>query len=102
MLKKQEQEPTTIMREKRSNTFKLLIDRNNRNTFLRKFKVEVDVVKNGDEVIKITGDTTGAPYNFEFLAPNLFKKMGSSIDRATVTVKSSITTKMFCFDCFLV
>ena len=26
------------------------------------------------------------PYNFEFLAPNLFKKMGSSIDRATVTV----------------
>ena len=33
------------------------------------------------------------PYNFEFLAPNLFKKIGSSIDRATVTVKSSITTK---------
>jgi len=72
--------------EKRSNTFKLFIDRNNRNTFLRKFKVEFDVVKDGDEVMKITGDTTGAPYNFEFLAPNLFKKMGSSLDRATVTV----------------
>lgn len=72
--------------EKRSNTFKLFIDRNNRNTFLRKFKVEFDVVKDGAEVIKITGDTTGAPYNFEFLAPNLFKKMGSSLDRATVTV----------------
>ena len=47
--------------KKRSNPFKLFIDRNNRNTFLHRFQVELDVVKDGDEVIKITGDTTGAP-----------------------------------------
>ena len=68
----------TIMREKRSNTFKLLIDRNNRNTFLRKFKVEFDVVKDGDEVITITGDTTGAPYNFEFFAPTCSRKWAAA------------------------
>ena len=41
--------------------FKLFIDRNNRNIFLHRFQVELDVVKDGDEVIKITGDTTSAP-----------------------------------------
>ena len=65
---------------------KISADRVNKNALISKFKVEFDVVKDDDEVIQITGDTTSAPYNFEFLAPNLFKKMGSSIDRATVTV----------------
>ena len=78
MLKKQEQEPTTIMREKRSNTFKLLIDRNNRNTFLRKFKVEFDVVKDGDEVIKITADTTGAPTTLSSSPPTCSRRLAAA------------------------
>ena len=73
---------------KRQGHMKISVDRVNKNALISKFKVEFDVVKDDDEVIQIqiTGDTTSAPYNFEFLAPNLFKKMGSSIDRATVTV----------------
>ena len=43
------------------------VDRVNKNSLISKFKIQ------------ITGDTTSAPYNFEFLAPNLFKKMGSSM-----------------------
>ena len=52
---------------------KISVDRVNKNALISKFKVEFDVVKDDDEVIQIqiTGDTTSAPYNFEFLAPNL-------------------------------
>ena len=58
----------------RQGHLRISVDRVNKNSLISKFKIQ------------ITGDTTSAPYNFEFLAPNLFKKMGSSIDRATVTV----------------
>ena len=66
---------------KRQGHMKISVDRVNKNALISKFKVEFDVVKDDDEVIQIqiTGDTTSAPYNFEFLAPNLFKKMGSSM-----------------------
>ena len=58
---------------KRQGHMKISVDRVNKNALISKFKVEFDVVKDDDEVIQIqiTGDTTSAPYNFEFLAPNL-------------------------------
>merc|ERR1719295_1876942 len=59
----------------RTNNFKLFIDRNNRNFLLRKFKINFDVVKDGQKVIDISGDTTTAPYQFSFSAPNLFERL---------------------------
>merc|ERR1719431_1660815 len=52
----------------RTNNFKLFIDRNNRNFILRKFKVNFDVVKDGQKVIDISGNTVDSPYQFSFSA----------------------------------
>ena len=51
----------------RQGHMRISVDRVNKNSLISKFKIQ------------ITGDTTSAPYNFEFLAPNLFKTMGSSM-----------------------
>merc|ERR1711988_833855 len=40
----------------RTNNFKLFIDRHNRNFLLRKFKINFDVVKDGNKVIDISGN----------------------------------------------
>merc|ERR1712115_569820 len=55
----------------RTNNFKLFIDRHNRNFLLRKFKINFDVVKDGNKVIDISGNTVDAPYQFSASAPNL-------------------------------
>merc|ERR1712177_56922 len=57
----------------RTNTFKITIDKNQRNAFLRKFKIEFDITKDGAHVLDIVADTTVSPYNFNFRAPNLFR-----------------------------
>ena len=43
----------------RQGHLRISVDRVNKNSLISKFKIQ------------ITGDTTSAPYNFEFLAPNL-------------------------------
>merc|ERR1712002_755577 len=48
----------------RTNNFKLFIDRHNRNFLLRKFKINFDVVKDGQKVIDISGNTVDSPYQF--------------------------------------
>merc|ERR1711994_433039 len=58
----------------RTNNFKLFIDRHNRNFLLRKFKINFDVVKDGNKVIDISGNTVDAPYQFSASAPNLFER----------------------------
>merc|ERR1719348_1764325 len=70
----------------RTNTFKITIDRNQRSTFLRKFKIEFDITKDGAHVLDIVADTTVSPYNFNFRAPNLFQKLGFPQEAITVTV----------------
>merc|ERR1712212_792487 len=55
----------------RTNNFKLFIDRHNRNFLLRKFKINFDVVKDGQKVIDISGNTVDSPYQFSVSAPNL-------------------------------
>merc|ERR1712177_114013 len=70
----------------RTNTFKITIDKNQRNAFLRKFKIEFDITKDGAHVLDIVADTTVSPYNFNFRAPNLFRKLGFPQEAITVTV----------------
>merc|ERR1711990_1015878 len=59
----------------RTNNFKLFIDRNNRNFLLRKFKINFDVVKDGQKVVDISGNTVDSPYQFSVSAPNLFERL---------------------------
>merc|ERR1719184_225832 len=70
----------------RTNNFKLFIDRNNRNFLLRKFKINFDVVKDGQKVVDISGDTTTAPYQFSFSAPNLFERLNIAQNPLTLTI----------------
>merc|ERR1712168_1628892 len=65
---------------------KLFIDRNNRNFILRKFKINFDVVKDGQKVIDISGDTATAPYQFSFSAPNLFERLNIAQNPLTLTI----------------
>merc|ERR1712158_32572 len=70
----------------RTNNFKLFIDRNNRNFLLRKFKINFDVVKDGQKVIDISGNTVDSPYQFSFSAPNLFERLNIAQNPLTLTI----------------
>merc|ERR1712088_495516 len=70
----------------RTNNFKLFIDRNNRNFLLRKFKINFDVVKDGQKVIDISGNTVNSPYQFSFSAPNLFERLNIAQNPLTLTI----------------
>merc|ERR1712055_775442 len=70
----------------RTNNFKLFIDRHNRNFLLRKFKINFDVVKDGNKVIDISGNTVDAPYQFSASAPNLFERPNIAQNPLTMTI----------------
>merc|ERR1712088_690677 len=70
----------------RTNNFKLFIDRNNRNFLLRKFKINFDVVKDGQKVIDISGNTVNSPYQFSASAPNLFERLNIAQNPITLTI----------------
>merc|ERR1711988_2042578 len=70
----------------RTNNFKLFIDRHNRNFLLRKFKINFDVVKDGNKVIDISGNTVDAPYQFSASAPNLFERLNIAQNPLTMTI----------------
>merc|ERR1719266_583103 len=70
----------------RTNTFKLFIDKNNRNFLLRKFKIDFEVVKDGQKVVDISGNTVDKPYQFSFSAPNLFERLNIAQNPLTVTI----------------
>ena len=59
--------PTMKVFNERQGHMRISVDRVNKNSLISKFKIQ------------ITGDTTSSPYNYEFLAPHLFKTMGSSM-----------------------
>merc|ERR1712088_1008971 len=70
----------------RTNNFKLFIDRHNRNFLLRKFKINFDVVKDGNKVVDISGNTVDAPYQFSASAPNLFERLNIAQNPLTMTI----------------
>merc|ERR1711936_1472296 len=70
----------------RTNNFKLFIDRHNRNFLLRKFKINFDVVKDGQKVVDISGNTVDAPYQFSVSAPNLFERLNIRQNPITLTI----------------
>merc|ERR1711963_1031627 len=70
----------------RTNNFKLFIDRNNRNFLLRKFKINFDVVKDGQKVVDISGNTVDSPYQFSVSAPNLFERLNIRQNPITLTI----------------
>merc|ERR1712107_913116 len=70
----------------RTNNFKLFIDRHNRNFLLRKFKINFDVVKDGNKVIDISGNTVDAPYQFSASAPNLFERLNIAQNPLTMII----------------
>jgi len=71
----------------RTNKFKLHIDKKRRNILFRKFKIEFEVVKDGNKVLDLKADTTGAVYEFEFTAPNLLERMHVGVPSITASVE---------------
>merc|ERR1711910_39656 len=56
------------------------------NFLLRKFKINFDVVKDGNKVIDISGNTVDAPYQFSASAPNLFERLNIAQNPLTMTI----------------
>ena len=71
---------------KRTNTIRMYVDKNNKNSLFNKFKFDFDVTKDGVKVIHIIADTTGTPYMLTFDAPNFFKKMNLPQQTRTLSV----------------
>jgi len=70
----------------RTNTIKIFVDKVNRNALLPKFKIDFDVVKDGNAVVDIIADTTAPTYKFQFKAPNFLRKVGIAQDDLTLTI----------------
>merc|ERR1719295_1559302 len=52
----------------RHNQLKVFVDRKNKNKLAQKFKVEINLQKEGAEVVDFKADTTVSPYEFKFKA----------------------------------
>merc|ERR1711887_111601 len=67
----------------RNNKVKIFVNKKNKNLLAPKFRIEVNLQKDGEQVVDLKADTTGSPYVLKLTAPNFFKRWGikqSSID----------------------
>merc|ERR1712241_1360209 len=74
----------------RRNEIKIFVDKKNRNLLLPKFKIDVQLYKEGVKVVTLDIDTTGKPYNFLFVAPNVFKRWNVKYDKIEGTIDHNI------------
>jgi len=65
----------------RRNEVKIFVDKKNKNFFLPKFLVDVKLYKEGEQVVTLNIDSTTKPYNFLFIAPNVFRRWNIRYDK---------------------
>merc|ERR1712002_1388316 len=78
----------------RNNKVDIFVNKKNKNLLAPKFKVEVQLQKDGEKVVDLTADTTGSPYVFKLTAPNFFKRWGISQPSIDVTVDHKIGSSL--------
>merc|ERR1712243_505671 len=74
----------------RKNKVDIFVNKKNKNLLAPKFKVEVQLQKDGEKVVDLTADTTGSPYVFKLTAPNFFKRWGIEQPSIDITVDHKI------------
>merc|ERR1719187_1460171 len=74
----------------RRNEIKIFVDKKNRNLLLPKFKIDVQLYKEGVKVLTLDIDSTSKPYNFLFVAPNVFKRWNVKYDKIEGTIDHNI------------
>merc|ERR1712149_171351 len=65
----------------RRNEIRIFVDKQNKNFLLPKFLVDVKLFKEGQQVVTLKVDSTGTPYEFLFVAPNVFDRWNINYDK---------------------
>merc|ERR1712038_878647 len=65
----------------RRNEVRIFVDKQNKNFLLPKFLVDVKLYKEGQKVVTLKVDSTGTPYEFLFIAPNVFDRWNINYDK---------------------
>lgn len=65
----------------RRNEVRIFVDKQNKNFLLPKFLVDVKLYKEGQKVVTLKIDSTGSPYTFLFIAPNVFDRWNIAMDK---------------------
>merc|ERR1719489_642879 len=78
----------------RNNKVKIFVDRKNKNLLAPKFRIDVNLQKDGEKVVDLTADTTGSPFAFKLVAPNFFKRWGIEQPSIDITVDHKIGSSL--------
>merc|ERR1711887_199418 len=78
----------------RNNKVKIFVNKKNKNLLAPKFRIEVNLQKDGEKVVDLTADTTGSPYVFKLTAPNFFKRWGIEQPSIDITVDHKIGSSL--------
>merc|ERR1711942_242218 len=78
----------------RNNKVTIFVNKKNKNLLAPKFKVEVQLQKDGEKVVDLTADTTGSPYVLKFSAPIFFKRWGIEQPSIDITVDHKIGSSL--------
>merc|ERR1712149_129383 len=65
----------------RRNEVRIFVDKQNKNFLFPKFLVDVKLFKEGQQVVTLKVDSTGTPYEFLFVAPNVFDRWNINYDK---------------------
>merc|ERR1712024_234204 len=65
----------------RRNEVRIFVDKQNKNFLFPKFLVDVKLFKEGQQVVTLKVDSTGTPYEFLFIAPNVFDRWNINYDK---------------------
>merc|ERR1711970_300171 len=78
----------------RSTRVTIFVNKKNKNLLTPKFKIDIQIQKDGEEVVDLTADTTGSPYVFKLTAPNFFKRWGIEQPSIDITVDHKIGSSL--------
>merc|ERR1719260_148587 len=78
----------------RNNKVTIFVNKKNKNLLAPKFKIEVHLQKDGEEVVDLKADTTGSPYVLKLTAPNFFKRWGIEQPSIDITADHKIGSSL--------
>merc|ERR1712002_725613 len=78
----------------RNNQVIIIVNKKDKNLFAPKFRVEMKLRKDSENVVDLTADTMGSPYIFKLTAPNFFKRWGIEQPSIDVTVDHNIGSSL--------
>merc|ERR1712121_469489 len=78
----------------RHNKVNIFVDKKNRNKLAPKFKIDINLEKDGANAVDFKADTTGKPYVFHLVAPNFFKRWNIQAESIDITADHVIGSSL--------